>query len=63
MKPGEYFEVDKRIVERLIRSNPEHSKKVKEFIEKSKNVESNVEVINIKDLFPKRKEKKQEEGK
>ncbi len=57
MKIPELFELDKRIVDRLIRSNPAHKKVIKEHLEKTRDKSDNIEILHIQDMFPKRKQK------
>ncbi|MCX7944004.1 MAG: hypothetical protein N2746_05785 [Deltaproteobacteria bacterium] len=57
MKTTEEFDFDKRLIDRLIRMNPSHKTKIKEYIEKLKDTSDNVETISIKELFPKKKQK------
>ncbi len=57
MKIPEHFDFDKRVVDRLVRSNPGHKAKIKEHREKSKDVSENIETLLIKDMFPKKKQK------
>lgn len=57
MKIPEFFEYDKRMVDRLIRSRQTSKSKVNEFIEKTKDVSENVETIPFNELIPQKKEK------
>jgi hypothetical protein len=57
MKVPENFEFDKRVVEKLIRKNPSHKERLKEYLHRLSDNKENVETINIADLYPQRKNK------
>ncbi|MGB9600260.1 MAG: hypothetical protein ACP5QK_06205 [Myxococcota bacterium] len=57
MKVSEIFTFDKRVIDRLQRANPSHRQKVKEYIEKTQDAAQNIEIINIRDLFPQKRQK------
>jgi len=57
MKVPEYFDFDKRVIDRITKKNPSHRTRIKEYIGRLTDNKENVEVLNIKDLLPTRKNK------
>jgi hypothetical protein len=57
MKVPENFEFDKRVVEKLIRKNPSHKERVKEYLYRLSDSKENVELINFAGLYPQGKYK------
>ncbi|MCX7959506.1 MAG: hypothetical protein N3B13_10715 [Deltaproteobacteria bacterium] len=58
MKIPENLDFDKRVVDRIVRINPAHRAKIKEYREKSKDTSDNAETLPIRELFPKKKQKR-----
>ncbi len=59
MKIPDIFQFDRRVIDRLIKSNPSHVHNVKEHREKLHDSSENVDLLKIAELFPTKKEKKE----
>lgn len=52
MKIPDVFHFDKRIINRVINSNPEHRHKLREYSSKLEDNSENIETLAIHELFP-----------
>lgn len=57
MKIPELFDFDKRLIDRLVKSNPSHKSRINEYIEQTKDVYTNLEILQISDMLPSRLQK------
>ncbi|GEM_PF-2057363 len=57
MKIPELFDFDKRLVDRLVKSNPSHKSRINEYIEQTKDVNINLEIFQINEMLPSRLQK------
>lgn len=55
MKVPEIFNFDKRVINRLISTDPSHRQKVKEYRDKIKDTSENIEILNFKEILPQKK--------
>ncbi len=52
MKIPDSFLYDKRVIDRLTRSDPAHKEKIREFREKAKDSSENSETLKISEMYP-----------